>query len=133
MARHGRKSEAAVLVRVRQHLLVPVRDARRGRRAAAGVALAWRPFLLGPIFAAQGWNDSPFNVYPAKGRYMWRDLARICERLGVALQRPSRLPAQRPPRRARRAIAADEGWAPDFVRAVYSANFADDARSASRR
>src|SRR5262249_2291734 len=33
---------------------------------AAGVPLAWRPFLLGPIFGAQGWNDSPFNVYPVK-------------------------------------------------------------------
>jgi 2-hydroxychromene-2-carboxylate isomerase len=28
--------------------------------AAAGVPLRWRPFLLGPIFAAQGWSDSPF-------------------------------------------------------------------------
>ena len=27
--------------------------------AAAGSALRWRPFLLGPIFAAQGWTDSP--------------------------------------------------------------------------
>jgi 2-hydroxychromene-2-carboxylate isomerase len=24
------------------------------------VAIEWRPFLLGPIFRAQGWNDSPF-------------------------------------------------------------------------
>ena len=43
----------------------------------AGVGLVWRPFLLGPIFGSQGWNDSPFNIYPAKGRYMWRDMARI--------------------------------------------------------
>src|SRR4051794_30007865 len=43
---------------------------------ARGVSLVWRPFLLGPIFFAQGWRDSPFNVYPAKGRYMWRDLER---------------------------------------------------------
>ena len=35
-----------------------------------GVSLIWRPFLLGPIFMAQGWRDSPFNVYTAKGRYM---------------------------------------------------------------
>ena len=27
---------------------------------AAGVDVRWRPFLLGPIFAAQGWNSSPF-------------------------------------------------------------------------
>jgi len=37
---------------------------------SAGVELPWRQFLLGPIFKAQGWNDSPFNIYPAKGRYM---------------------------------------------------------------
>lgn len=34
----------------------------------AGVALRWRPFLLAPIFNAQGWNDSPFNIYPVKAR-----------------------------------------------------------------
>ena len=43
---------------------------------SAQLELAWRPFLLGPIFKAQGWNDSPFNIHPAKGRYMWRDLER---------------------------------------------------------
>ncbi|MCB1473120.1 MAG: DsbA family protein, partial [Rhodobiaceae bacterium] len=30
---------------------------------AAGIAVAWRPFLLGPIFAALGWKTSPFNIY----------------------------------------------------------------------
>ncbi len=35
---------------------------------AADVAIRWRPFLLGPVFAAQGWTSSPFNLYPAKGR-----------------------------------------------------------------
>ena len=56
------------------------RCASRSSPKSRGVALAWRPFLLGPIFAAQGWRDSPFNIYPAKGRYMWRDMERICER-----------------------------------------------------
>ena len=56
------------------------------RAERAGVTLRWRPFLLGPVFRAQGWNDSPFNIYPAKGRYMWRDLARICERAATALE-----------------------------------------------
>ena len=46
--------------------------------AAAGVAVRYRPFLLGPIFKAQGWDTSPFNVYEAKGRHMWRDLERLC-------------------------------------------------------
>ena len=41
---------------------------------AAGVDIRWRPFLLGPIFKAYGWTDSPFNIFAAKGRYMWRDL-----------------------------------------------------------
>ena len=46
---------------------------------AAGVDIRWRPFLLGPIFKAYGWTDLPFNIFAAKGRYMWRDLTRICE------------------------------------------------------
>jgi hypothetical protein len=36
-----------------------------------------------PRFKAQGWNDSPFNIYPAKGRYMWRDMERICDSLSI--------------------------------------------------
>ena len=40
------------------------------------VEVRWRPFLLGPIFAAQGWTTSPFNLYPAKGANMWRDIER---------------------------------------------------------
>ncbi|HWP64872.1 MAG TPA: DsbA family protein [Candidatus Limnocylindria bacterium] len=58
----------------------------------AGVTLTWRPFLLGLIFGAHGWRDSPFNIYPAKGRYMWRDLERTCARLGVPFKKPSQFP-----------------------------------------
>ena len=59
---------------------------------ARGVNLVWRPFLLGPIFKAHGWPDSPFNIYPAKGRYMWRDLERTCAAMGVPLKRPEPFP-----------------------------------------
>ncbi len=91
---------------------------------AAGVSLVWRPFLLGPIFREQGWNDSPFNIYPAKGRYMWRDLARICEAEGLALKTPVRFP-QNGLMAARIALlGTEEGWTPAFSRAVYEANFA---------
>ncbi len=94
--------------------------------AAAGIEVAWRPFLLGPIFARQGWGDSPFNLYPAKGRYMWRDLERICVAQGLPLRRPDRFP-QNSVLAARVAlIAADEGWCPAFSRAVYHANFAEN-------
>ena len=93
---------------------------------AAGVPLHWQAFLLGPGFAAQGWNDSPFNLYPAKGRYMWRDLERTCAALGLPLQRPTRFP--RNGLRAARVACwfEDEPWLPGFVRAVYEASFARD-------
>jgi 2-hydroxychromene-2-carboxylate isomerase len=93
---------------------------------AAGVPLRWRPFLLGPIFAAQGWNDSPFNIYPAKGRYMWRDLERLCADYGMPLRRPSVFP--RNGLLAARVACAGDGapWLPAFVRTVYHANFAED-------
>lgn len=93
---------------------------------ARGVELRWRPFLLGPIFKAQGWNDSPFNIYPAKGRYMWRDMERLCEAQGIPLRRPTRFP--RNGLLAARVVACfeDEPWTGDFVRAVYRANFAED-------
>lgn len=101
--------------------------AMRVERAArdAGVELLWRPFLLGPIFGAQGWNDSPFNIYPAKGQYMWRDMARICQADGLVLKTQVRFP-QNGLKAARIAlIGNDEGWGPGFTRAVYLANFAE--------
>lgn len=94
--------------------------------ARAGVALAWKPFLLGPIFQAQGWNDSPFNLYPVKGRYMWRDMERLCERQGIPFAKPALFP-QRSILAARVALALEHEpqQGPDFIRAVYRANFAE--------
>ena len=60
--------------------------------ARSGVALRHRPFLLGPVFAAQGLTDSPFNVFPVKGRYMWRDMERLCAELEAPFKRPSTFP-----------------------------------------
>src|SRR5262244_3126673 len=61
--------------------------------AQEGVAVVWRPFLLGPIFAAQGWTSSPFNLFPAKGRNMWRDMERQCVRMGLPpIVRPDPFP-----------------------------------------
>jgi 2-hydroxychromene-2-carboxylate isomerase len=93
---------------------------------AAGVEVAWRPFLLGPIFGAQGWNDSPFNLYPVKGRYMWRDLERICADLGTPLRRPSRFPRNGLLAARVACHAQEQPWLPEFARQVYRANFADD-------
>jgi 2-hydroxychromene-2-carboxylate isomerase len=93
---------------------------------AAGVAIEWRPFLLGPIMASNGWNDSPFNLFPDKGRYMWRDLERICAALDLPLRRPTVFPRNGLLAARVALIAADEGWCPAFTRAVYHANFAQD-------
>jgi 2-hydroxychromene-2-carboxylate isomerase len=90
--------------------------------AAHGVALIWRPFLLGPIFAAQGMADSPFNLQAAKGRYMWRDLGRVCARHGLPLRRPEPFP-QNGLLASRVALTLDSARLPEFSRAVYSAEF----------
>jgi len=89
---------------------------------ARGVNLAWRPFLLGPIFASQGWRDSPFNLYPAKGRYMWRDLERTCEAMGVPFKRPEPFP-QPSLLAARVALALEGEERANFSRQVYLAEF----------
>jgi 2-hydroxychromene-2-carboxylate isomerase len=89
---------------------------------ARGTKLEWRPFLLGPIFAAQGWRDSPFNIYPAKGRYMWRDLQRICDAMSPPLRRPDPFP-QSSLLAARVALALDGEQRANFSRKVYAAEF----------
>jgi 2-hydroxychromene-2-carboxylate isomerase len=92
---------------------------------AAGVTVRWRPFLLGPIFKQQGWDTSPFNLYPAKGRYMVRDCERQCAALGIAFHLPDPFP-QNTLTAARVALAAlAEGWGEEFSRAVYRAQFAE--------
>ena len=91
-----------------------------------GVPVEWKAFLLGPIFQAQGWNASPFNLFPIQGRSMWRDLERICADLERPFRRPSQFP--RPRVLAARVAGrfAAEPWLPDFVRAVFWANVAED-------
>jgi 2-hydroxychromene-2-carboxylate isomerase len=98
-----------------------------------GVPLSWNAFLLGRIFSAQGWSDSPFNLYPVKGRYMWRDLERICEAQGVPFRRPSQFPRNGLLAARIACRFSSEAWTPAFVRAVYHANFAEDQDIAERR
>jgi 2-hydroxychromene-2-carboxylate isomerase len=90
-----------------------------------------RPFLLGPVFAAQGMKDSPFNIYPIKGRYMWRDMERLCAELDAPFKKPSLFPrGSLLATRIAVACAHAELGAQDFVlafsRRVYRANFAED-------
>ncbi len=101
--------------------------------AEKDVAIDWQPFLLGPIFADQGWTTSPFTIYPAKGRYMWRDMERLCAARALPFQRPDPFP-QNSLTAARLALAIPEqNQRATFTRAIYSAEFGDgrDISSAS--
>src|SRR5688500_14909617 len=98
-----------------------------------GVPLSWNAFLLSRIFRAQGWSDSPFNLYPVKGRYMWRDLERICEAQRLPFRRPSQFPRNGLLAARIACRFSTEPWIPAFVRAVYQANFAEDQDIADRQ
>ena len=101
----------------------------------AGVTVRFRPFLLGPVFQAQGWNTSPFNLYAAKGGNMWRDLERLCADLNLSFRRPEPFP-QNGLLAARVALvglgaassersSSAQSWGEQFCRAVFLAEFCD--------
>jgi 2-hydroxychromene-2-carboxylate isomerase len=91
----------------------------------AGVTVRYRPFLLGPLFKAQGWDTSPFNLYAAKGRNMWRDLERLCGDLGLPFRRPEPFP-QNSLLTARVALVGfTADWGERFCRAAFLAEFGD--------
>jgi 2-hydroxychromene-2-carboxylate isomerase len=93
---------------------------------ATGVEVRWRPFLLGPIFASQGWNNSPFELFPVKGRYMWHDVAREAAALGLPFRRPSVFPRNGTAAAKLAFVGLDEGWGEAFLVRVLRANFAED-------
>jgi 2-hydroxychromene-2-carboxylate isomerase len=94
----------------------------------SGVTVRFRPFLLGPIFKAQGWITSPFNLYEAKGHHMWRDLERVCADLSLPFQRPQPFP-QSSLLAARVALAGSEmPWGGAFCLALFRAEFGQGQR-----
>jgi 2-hydroxychromene-2-carboxylate isomerase len=94
----------------------------------AKVHLRFRPFLLGPIFKAQGWDTSPFSIYDAKGRHMWRDMERLAADLGLPFRRPDVFPQNSllPARVALLGLA--QGWGEAFCAAVFRAEFEEGHR-----
>ena len=91
----------------------------------AGVTVRFCPFLLGPVFKAQGWNTSPFNLYPAKGRNMWRDLERLCGDVNLPFRRPEPFP-QNSLLAARVALVGlNTTWREEFCRTVFRAEFCE--------
>jgi 2-hydroxychromene-2-carboxylate isomerase len=94
--------------------------------AAQGVTVAYRPFLLGPIFQARGWDDSPFRLFPDKGEYMMREVARLADKYGIRYRRPTVFPRMGvlPSRVA--LIGLDADWGKAFCLEMFRANFVDD-------
>lgn len=94
-----------------------------------GVRVEWKPFLLGPIFRAQGWETSPFNIYEKKGRYMWRDVARRAAKYGLKFHGlPHEGDASFPQNglyAARMALVAlEHSWGEAFCKSAFVAQFA---------
>jgi 2-hydroxychromene-2-carboxylate isomerase len=83
------------------------------------------PLSAWPDFQSPGLGEQP--LYPLSGQgdlYVARYGAREAERLGLSFMRPEIFP-QNGLHAARIACAAQGAtWLPDFVRAVYAANFA---------
>ena len=89
----------------------------------ANVTLRFRPFLLGPIFKTLGWDTSPFSIYQAKGRHMWRDLERLTADLNLPFRRPEAFP-QNGLLGARVALVGlPLGWGEDYSVALFRAEF----------
>lgn len=96
--------------------------------AKARVKVRFRPFLLGPIFQAQGWETSPFNLYEAKGRYMWRDLKRLCVDLDLPFRRPETFPQQSVLAARVALVGLKEKWGKNFCLALFRAEFGEGGR-----
>jgi 2-hydroxychromene-2-carboxylate isomerase len=94
----------------------------------AGVVVNFRPFLLGPIFKAQGWTTSPFNLYSAKGGYMWRDLERICADLALPFQRPDPFPQNSLIAARVALVGLHEAWGEEFCLEVFRSQFGEGQR-----
>ncbi|HTD05799.1 2-hydroxychromene-2-carboxylate isomerase [Undibacterium sp.] len=93
----------------------------------AGIQINWRPFLLGPIFQQQGWNNSPFIIYADKGAYMWKDMAREAAKHALPFRKPGDFP-RRAILPSRIALANEDApWIADFVQAVMQLNFVRDS------
>jgi 2-hydroxychromene-2-carboxylate isomerase len=90
------------------------------------VRIRWKPFLLGPILRAFGFETSPFLTQKEKGAYVWQDMERQCRKYGLAWRQPSKFPrlSVLPARVA--LIGAEAPWIGGFCRAVMELNFALD-------
>lgn len=103
--------------------MMRVEDAAREHR----VRIIWKPFLLGPIFRALGFETSPFLLHKEKGDYVQQDMTRQCDKYGLPpWVQPSVFPrlGVLPLRIA--LLGVDQPWMGAFCREVMLLNFAKD-------
>jgi 2-hydroxychromene-2-carboxylate isomerase len=94
--------------------------------AARGVSIRWRPFLLGPIFRALGFDNSPFVLQKEKGAYVWKDMERQCRKYGIALTRPSVFPRAALLAMRVALLGAEREWIAAYCREIMQQNFVHD-------
>jgi 2-hydroxychromene-2-carboxylate isomerase len=101
--------------------------ARIGTVAAhAGVNVLWKPFLLAPLFAKAGLPQGPFLTFPAKMKYMWRDIERRAKQHRLPYRKPSVYPPNTLLTARLGLVAASEGWCADFTQAVFNRHWRED-------
>ncbi|WP_322008825.1 2-hydroxychromene-2-carboxylate isomerase [Paraburkholderia sp. J12] len=92
----------------------------------AGVAVAWRPFLLGPILEALGWEGPPFVVQKEKGAYVMQDMERQCRKYGLSWRRPTVFPRRAVLATRIAVLGEGEPWQHDWCRAIMVRNYGED-------
>lgn len=93
--------------------------ARIGRLAEErGIRIDWQPFWLFPV-REQLNLPAPFPHDSPRERYMWRDLQRRAERLGLYFRRPSIYPFRSVAIGRIAFVAAREGWCREFTEAAF--------------
>jgi 2-hydroxychromene-2-carboxylate isomerase len=92
----------------------------------AGVDVTWRPFLLGPIFEALGWEGPPFVVQKEKGAYVWQDMRRQCRKYNIPWQQPTEFPRRSVLATRIAVLGAGEPWQSAWCREIMVRNYGDD-------
>lgn len=94
--------------------------------APQGLTVIWRPFLLGPLFKAQGFKDSPFNEDIPRRNYMWQDLTRQARKYGLPFTQPDEFPRRGLLATRIAVFGQDQAWVPEFCRRLMARNFVDN-------
>ncbi|MCW8914552.1 MAG: 2-hydroxychromene-2-carboxylate isomerase [Magnetovibrio sp.] len=90
-----------------------------------GVKVNWKPFLLGPIFRAQGYTDSPFNTFPLKRDYMWRDVERTATDLNLPFNHPEPFPGNGLQAARIALFGIQQGWGHTFTKILFREYFGE--------